>query len=56
MRAIEAMQVKSEHMRSISKGKGSTTTHVKAIGREVVSQLVSNMAGYVEVHVVVDVI
>ena len=41
MRATEGAQVKSEHMRSISKGKGSTTAQMKAIEKEVVSQLVS---------------
>jgi hypothetical protein len=40
MRATEAAHLKSEHMRSISKGKGSTTTQMKAIEREVVSRLV----------------
>ena len=41
MRTTEASQAKSEHMRSISKGKGSTTAQLKAIEREVVSRLVS---------------
>ena len=40
MRAIEAAHLKSQHMRSISKGKGSTTAQLKAIEREVVSRLV----------------
>ena len=43
MRATEAAHLKSEHMRSISKGKGSTTAQMKTIGREVVSRLVSLM-------------
>ena len=41
MRATEAAHAKSEHMRSISKEKGSTTAQMKAIEREVVSRLVS---------------
>ena len=41
MQATEAAHVKSELMHSISKGKGSTTTHMKATEREVVSRLVS---------------
>ena len=40
MRATEAAHMRSEHMRSISKGKGSTTAQMKAIEREVVSRLV----------------
>jgi hypothetical protein len=40
MRATEAAHMKSEHMRSISKGKGLTTAQMKAIEREVVSRLV----------------
>ena len=56
MRATEAAQVKSDHMRSISKGKGSTTDQMKAIEREVVSRLVSNLARYVEADVIVEVL
>ena len=41
MRTTEASQAKSEQMRSISKGKGSTTAQLKVIEREVVSHLVS---------------
>ena len=41
MHATEAAHAKSEHMRTISKGKGSTTVQLKAIEREVVSRLVS---------------
>ena len=41
MRITDASQAKSKHMRSISKGKGSTTAQLKAIEREVVSRLVS---------------
>jgi hypothetical protein len=40
MRATEAAHMRSEHMRSISKGKGSTTAQMKAIERQVVSRLV----------------
>ena len=40
MRATEAAHMRSEHMRSISKGKGSTTAQMKSIEREVVSRLV----------------
>ena len=40
MHATEAAHMRSEHMRSISKGKGSTTAQMKAIEREVVSRLV----------------
>lgn len=56
MRATEAAQVKSEHMRAISKGKGSTTTQMKAIEREVVSRLVSHPPLYVVTDVLNDVI
>jgi hypothetical protein len=55
MRTTEAAQVKSEHMRSISKGKGSTTAQMKAIEREVVSRLVRYLPCYVETDVVVDI-
>jgi hypothetical protein len=41
MGTTEASQAKSKHMRSISKGNGSTTAQLKAIEREVVSRLVS---------------
>ena len=44
MRATEAAQAKSKHMRSISKGKGSTIVQMKAIERVIVSRLVSHMA------------
>jgi hypothetical protein len=40
MRATEAAHVKSEHMCSILKGKGSTTSQMKTIERDVVSRLV----------------
>ena len=40
MRTTETSQAKSEHMQSISKGKGSTIAQLKAIEREVVSRLV----------------
>lgn len=56
MRATEAEQVKSEHMRAISKGKGSTTTQMKAIEREVVSRLVSHPPFYVVTDVLNDII
>jgi hypothetical protein len=56
MRATEAAQVKSEHMRGISKGKGSTTAQMKAIEREVVSRLVSQLASCVESDVVAELI
>jgi hypothetical protein len=56
MRATEATHVKFEHMRSISKGKGSTTTHMKTIEKEVVSRLVSHPLRYVAPDVDVDVI
>ena len=56
MRATEAAQVRSEHMRSISKGKGSTTAQMKAIEREVVSRLVSILTSYVAPDVQVDVV
>lgn len=52
MRATEAAQARSEHMRGISKGKGSTTAQMKAIEREVVSRLVSQLPWYVETDVV----
>ena len=55
MRATEAAQVKSDHMRSISKGKGSTSAQMKAIEREVVSRLVSIPTSYVAIDVQVDV-
>ena len=55
MRATEGVHVKSEHMRSILKGKCLTTSHMKAIEREVVSQLVSQQRGYVEANVDVDI-
>lgn len=55
MRATEAARVKSDHMRSISKGKGSTTAQMKAIEREVVSRLVSIPTSYVAPYVEVDV-
>ena len=55
MRATEAAQVKSDHMRSISKGKGSTSAQMKAIEREVVSRLVSIQTSYVALDVEVDV-
>ena len=55
MRATEGAHVKFEHMRSISKGKCSTTTQMKTIEREVVSQLVSQHQGYVKVDVDVDI-
>jgi hypothetical protein len=56
MRATEAAQVKSEHMRGISKGKGSTTAQMKAIEREVVSRLVSQLTSCVESDVVAELI
>jgi hypothetical protein len=56
MRATEAAQVRSEHMRGISKGKGSTTAQMKAIEREVMSRLVSQLSWYVETDVVAEVI
>lgn len=56
MRATEAAQVRSEHMRGISKGKGSTTAQMKAIEREVMSRLVSLLPWYVDTDVVVDII
>ena len=56
MRAMEVAQVKSEHMRAISKGKGSTTAQMKAIEREVVSRLVSHPPLYVVTDVLNDVI
>lgn len=56
MRTTKAVQVKFEHLRSISKMKGSITTQMKAIKREVVSRLVCHLPGYVEVDVFVDVI
>lgn len=40
-RATEAAQAKSTQMRSISKGKASTTAQMRAIEREVISRLVS---------------
>jgi hypothetical protein len=55
MRTTEAAQMKSDHMRSISKGKGSTTAQMKAIEREVVSRLVCIPTRYVATNVEVDV-
>lgn len=40
-RASEGAQAKSAHMRSISKGRASTTAQMRSIEREVVSRLVS---------------
>jgi hypothetical protein len=45
-RATEGAQAKSAHMRSISKGKASTTLQLRAIEREVVSRLVRAVKFY----------
>ena len=43
MRATEAAQQRSAHMRSISQGKGSSNQQMKAIERDVVARLVSEL-------------
>ena len=55
MHATEVAQVKLEHMHSIPKRKGSTTSHMKAIEKEVVLHLVSLNPSHVAPDIQIDV-